>query len=194
MGEDDIELLPAIADAIRGWFPELEGRAVAVTDAKITKENLPTLPLAMVAPLRQVYTHNSGGRMGVDDGFIVAFWLKSVREVGVNGETPFWSYYNFNAFRNKLFDLFAGWRTPQNGAVRFVSFDVDSDDYAVMLSFRMRATYDVCVSEAVPQGACEPTVHTDGQPGWIRAKLCKPLPLNCDGFKPEPEVDPCARE
>ena len=182
----ETEVLPAVADALREWFPELGDRALAVTDAKITKENLPTLPIAMVAPLRQLYSHNSGGRLTVGEEFMIEIWLAPEREVGVGGETPFWSYYNFNALRNRLFDRFAGWRTPQNGAVVFVSLDIEVVEYAVMLSFRMRANYDIC--------ADAPVEPPDGEPARITYSLCAPQSLKCGDYAPEHEIDPCVKQ
>lgn len=175
-----IETLPAVAKQIRDWIPELGGRALAVTDALITKDNVPTLPLVMVAPLRQDFTHNGQGTMTVDEQFMVEFWLDPAREKGEKGETPFWSYYEYNDLRNKLFDAFATWRSPQNGTVRFISMDVDANALATVLSFRMGAVYQVCESDRWEA------------PAEITFNLCQPASAECPP-EPEQETDPCQK-
>jgi len=173
VADEETELLPAVATAIRAWIPELDGRALAVTEAEIRKDNVPTLPLAIVAPLRQVFTHNGAYRVTVVEEFVTEIWLHSVRETSADGgETPFWSYYEFNAFRNKFMSAFAGWRGPFNATVRFVSFDVEANEHAVVLTFRMSAEYQWCLDNA--------NDPSDGVPARITFSLCAPQGTRCD--------------
>jgi hypothetical protein len=180
--EEDVkatETLLAVAAQLREWLPELGGRALAVTEAEVTKDNVPTLPLAMVAPLIQNFTHNGGMEMTVAEEFMIEIWLKPDRIKGENGETPFWSYYEYNKFRDKLFTKFGAWRTPQNGTLVFVSMDVESNYLATVLSFRMRAQYVICVDE--DELEC---------PAEITFSLCQPKSAACPP-QPEQEKDPC---
>lgn len=175
----ETETLPAVAAMLRELLPELDGRALAVTEAEITKDNVPTLPLAMVAPLQQIFTHNGGHRMTVAEEFMVEIWLDPAREKGAKGETPFWSYYEYNGFRDRLFTYLAAWRTPQNGTLTFVTMDVESNYLATVLSFRLRATYDIC-----------PDIEEPECPAEITFRLCQPRSAACPPV-PEKEQNPC---
>ncbi|UPT53288.1 hypothetical protein [Synechococcus phage Ssp-JY38] len=187
---EETETLPFVAEILRRFLPELKGRAFPVTEAEITKDNVPTLPLGMVAPLRQDFTHNGGLRVTVVENFILEIWLEPARIKGEKGETPFWSYYEYNAFRDRLFALFAAIRSPQGGTFRFVSMDVDSTYLATMLSFRMTATYDTCVNQQELE-KCEATAMQDGLPAQITFALCRPRSQDCGKPEPEEEKNPC---
>lgn len=167
---DTSELLPAVADRLRAHMPQLAGRALAVSEADATKDNVPTLPIAIVAPLVQNFTHNGEYRMTVNEEFVIEVWMPPEREKTIEGgETPFWSYYAYNAFRDQLFDLFAAWRTPQNGTVRFVSMGVESNFLATVLTFRLRATYDICSDNQDVEA-----------PAQITLSLCAPATKICE--------------
>lgn len=170
-----VEILPDVAAQIREWIPALGGRALAVTDALITKDNVPTLPLVMVAPLRQEFEHFGRGRMTIDEQFMVEFWLDPAREKGAKGETPFWSYYEYNDLRDKLFNAFATYRGPANATFRFISMDVDANELATVLSFRMGARYDIC-EDSQWEGPAEITFDL------CAPKSCRPFPV----IEPEP--------
>ena len=172
----DQETLPAVAARLREFVPELRGRALPVTEAMVTQDNVPTLPLAIVAPLIQNMTHTGNGAMTVAEDFVIEVWLPPTMEAN---STALWAYYNYNAFRNKIFTLFDGWRTPVNGGVRFISMDVESNFLATVITFRMRATYDVC-SDADERE----------DPSIITVKLCEPAAPVCLPDC-EQEKDPC---
>ena len=66
--------LPALAEQIALWFPEVEGRSLAVSEVSITKENVPTLPLVMVAFINSVSEppmRGSANMFDIIDTFIV---------------------------------------------------------------------------------------------------------------------------
>jgi hypothetical protein len=98
--------LPQLADAIAEWFPELGGRALAVSEVTITKQNVPTLPLAMVAFARGTGDQSTTSHQPIfnmEDAFVVEFWLEPARYKNRSGgETPFWSYYDYEAIRDTL--------------------------------------------------------------------------------------------
>src|SRR5262245_60340890 len=101
-----LTLLPSLAKDIATWFPELEGRSIAVSDAKISRQNMPTLPLVMVSFAHELVgatatasvNLSQRGEFEVIDEFVVEFWLKPSRIVKDNSvETPFWSFYDYEA-------------------------------------------------------------------------------------------------
>jgi hypothetical protein len=163
-----VETLPVVAEQLREWLPELNGRAVAITEAQVEKDNVPDLPIALVYPLRQDFTHNGGFTMTVEEEFVIEIWLEPVREKSKKGESPFWSYYQYNTFRNKMFAKFASIRSPQNGKYTFISMDVESSFLATVIAFRMRATYELCV---------EPDEWE--KPAEITFSLCQPASSDC---------------
>src|SRR5262245_8839046 len=107
--------LPALAEAVAQWFPELGGRALAVSEVTITKENVPTLPLAMVGYAHGIITGNPPQRSSkteynFQDWFVIEFWLEPARYKKANGsETPFWSYYPYEAIRDTLLTNLSRW-------------------------------------------------------------------------------------
>lgn len=164
-----VETLPAVAALLREWLPEMKGKVVAITEAEVTKDNVPELPIGLVYPLRQDFTQrNNGTSVTVEEEFVVEIWLEPAREKTKHGESPFWSYYEYNTFRNKMFARFAGTRTPQNGAYTFISMDVESNFLATVIAFRMKATYELCVE---PDEWEEPVEAT--------FSLCQPASSGC---------------
>lgn len=177
----DVETLPAIAAELREHIPQLVGRAIPVTEAYLgdKKDSVPELPIAIVAPLRQQFTHNGGPRMTVAEEFVIEIWLEPAMEKTKHGQTPFWSYYEYNKFRNDLFNHFAAWRTPQGGTLRFMSMDVESNFLATVLTFRLIATYDICRED-----------NEWAEPAKITFDLCQPRSPACPP-EPEQEKNPC---
>lgn len=194
MVEDETELLPQVAAALIEWIPELNGRAIAISEADITPETVPTLPIALVAPLQQTFTHNGGHVVNTVEEFVIEVWLKPIREkTSAGAETPFWSYYEYNKFRNNLFTRFLGWRSTLNGTLRFISFDIEANTYAVVLTFRMSIEYKWCPN-ADELNACDAAMRQDGNPiKGITFALCTPKAETCcDNCETnETEKDPC---
>jgi hypothetical protein len=174
----DPETLPAFAVALREWMPQLGDRAIAVSDGDVTSENVPTLPLAIVAPLRQNFTH-VGQRVTVEEIFTAELWLEPAREKSKEGESPFWSYYPFNRLRNQLFNKLSTWRSPQNGTVALNYMDFESSSLATVVAFRLTATYDICRDDDEWEAPAE-----------IVFDLCPPKSPVCKPGQAE-EKDPC---
>lgn len=149
------EFLPTVAECVAAWFPRLGGRAVAVTDAKITSENRPTLPFALVA-LNRENTENfnakaNQGNLTLVDDFIVEFWLEVQRfdlEAKHPGqEKPFWAYYPFEDIRDRLVSKMLLESKKEGRAdwgIAYTSMDIDADPQAVVLTFRFSRTYIWC--------------------------------------------------
>lgn len=184
----DNRLLPALAEEIRNWFPELGGRAMAVSESAVTKENVPTLPLAVVAFARSLGEQSVTSRQSqfqIADHFIVEFWLKPEMYQRANGsDAPFWSYYNYEAIRDKLLTHMATWQAPRNARIAYRTLNIDADHLAVIITFGFIATinWKVCV---VPP--------PDQLVGRIDFNLCTPASECCvpECFEPVPCEAPC---
>lgn len=185
-------LLPAIAKAIAGWFPELGGRSLAVSEAEITRENMPTLPLVMVALIRENADHAwkaPNGKMTLDDDFMIEFMMKSERYKKTdNSESPFWAFFDYEAIRDKLWTNLSDWKGPGGQRIEYVSMDIDADQYSVNISFRCKAHANWCPDERDNEDG-------DGLPigpGTIEMKLCEPKQQYCGpAFDEPPACDPC---
>jgi hypothetical protein len=175
------KFLPALAEQLAEWFPELNGRALAVSEVSITKDNVPTLPLAMAAFIRSTANPSPSNpeMFEVVDTFIVDFWLEPARYKKANGtETPFWSYYDYEAIRNKLLANMARWETPGGERLAYRGLVIEAEPLAVTLTFTFMATFRWCAPKT-----------EFGEPFTINFNLCTPeacIPPHC----PEP-ADPC---
>lgn len=145
-------LLPAFAEAVAAAFPELGGRAVAVTDAAITKENLPTLPLAMVALIREEGNHRAkAGRVDPETTFVCEFWFPPTRYPRADGsESPFYSFYDYEAIRDRVVDLLTAFTPDRGGFVEYVKLEVDCSEFASVLTFTLKHSFVWCALESDP--------------------------------------------
>lgn len=172
-------LLPALAKQIGEWFPELGGRAVAVSEADITKENIPTLPLAMVGFSRGVSEHpvNSAAyTVTMSDSIVVEFWLEPARyKRGDGTETPFWSYYDYESIRNVLLVNLLNWRGPNHEKFAYRNLTIEATPLAIILTFTVLATFQWCYD--LPDQEGDGTVITDRT---IDYKICAPVSEICD--------------
>ena len=173
--------LPAVAEAIKEWFPGLGGRSFAVSDAAINKENVPTLPLVMVALTRSVgdaSTKTVSETFQMQDAFIVEFWLEPERYKRDNGtETPFWSYYDYEYVRDRLLKNMVRWVPPNNEIISYRSLNVEADALAVTLTFGFIATFTWCFKDKEKD---------QGDP--FKLGICLKADKSC--CIPE-EIDPC---
>ena len=169
--------LPALAEQLALWFPELGGRALAVSEISITKENVPTLPLVVVAFMKGTADPPLNAEMfDITEAFVIDFWLEPARYKKANGtETPFWSYYDYEAIRDTLLTNLVRWETPGGERIAFRELTVEAEAYMVTLTFRFTATYRWC-----------PDYVEHGEPFKISFNLC----TASDCCIPE-EIDPC---
>jgi len=187
----ETRLLPALAAAVAEWFPELNGRAMAVSESAVTKENIPTLPLAVVAFVRSVGEQSVKSRQSqyeITDHFIVEFWLSPEKYKRANGsDAPFWSYYNYEAIRDKLLTHMATWKAPRDARIAFRALDTEADHLAVTMTFGFIAAVNWKACIAYP-----PDMIID----HIGFNICSPEPDCCvpeDCLDPDP-CDPCPPE
>ena len=160
MEEVEQEFLPKVATWVADWFPDLNGRSVAVTDGDITKANRPTLPFALVALNREdaspaTSSSQSGdGNIQINEDFIIELWFAVERftlegATGATGvEKPFWAYYPTESIRNhllsKMYRAFSDEANKSLGSISYTSMDIAADPQAVVLTFRFLRTYIWC--------------------------------------------------
>lgn len=201
--EQPKRLLPSIAADVALWFPELGGRSIAVSEAQISKQNLPTLPLVMVSLARQTNQdapiQAARHTLNLMDRFVIEFWLEPARIHKADGtETPFWAYYDYEAIRDRLLaGLTGGYLGPNSERISYFNMTMESDAYAVTLAFTFNATYQWCVDAALEEACKSATesVQYDGipiTPSMLQMKICAPRSECVKGFEDDPNIcDPC---
>lgn len=175
---EDRITLPYIAAKVATWFPELEGRAVAVMDDDITATTAPTLPMAMVM-LNNIATVGAGdiqtvAKLDLIQDIAIEFWFSPDRYKKIDRKTdsPFWAYRDFYSLMDRLI---VGMRDDFSdlGSIEFVSMEPGTTELAVMFEFRFRIT----------SAWCEPENCDIKNPDSIVITACV-LPFNdcgCDG-------------
>ena len=151
-----VQFLPALAEQIAEWFPELKGRSIAVSEVSITQENIPTLPLAVTAftnGLAEPPTRTRMGTFDMADTFIVEFWLEPARYKKADGsETPFWSYYPYEEIRDNLLSHISEWDTPNGEIITYRRLQIGAEPFAVTLTFTFLMVFRWCSSLPPAQG------------------------------------------
>lgn len=143
--------LLALADDLRALFPEVGGRAIAVSEAEITKENLPDLPLIMCALVRDLAegTAKSNQPYELTETVVVEYQVKAERYKKADGsESPFWAYYDYEPVRDRLIAFSREWRSPRNGILTYRGMDIESDRRAVVMTFSFEHKFLWCAREA----------------------------------------------
>lgn len=191
---EETRFLPSVANAIAEWFyPMLENpnggppRSVAVSDIDITKENIPTLPLVLVAFTQSIghqLLRSSSEQFEVTDSFIVEFWLEPTRMKNkqTGKDTPYWNYYPYEFVRNKLIKGFLNWSGPNGERVAYRGLHVEADPLAARLTFTFIATFQWCMAS-----------EDYGDPFQLGFRLCTPSVCcepDCEE-EAKDECDPC---
>lgn len=198
VGEPSRATIPALALAVAEWFPELKGRALPVSEAKITRENMPKLPLCMVSLLREMGNHIvQTGRIEPQEFIVVEFWFEPTRYTnGKGGETPFWAFYDYDLLRDRLVTQLKNWISPRGDRLEYFSLEIDSDQYATVITFNLRHKFVFCALNDGTDEACAPDaplVGVDGElinPDTFLFSLCKPNGF-CAVIEDELTKDPC---
>lgn len=183
-------MIQSLASLIAKGFPDLGGRCVAVSEVSaFTKETYkPQLPTAVVALISESgnQTLNGGGKIDLSSDILVQFMFEPAKYTRRDGkDTPFFAFYDYESIRNALLALTHNWRSPSNGAITYRSLDVESDEYAVYISFRFLVTEKWCVTDEARD--CDPNVN----PPTVRisTNILRPASVCCEPEE-EPE-DPC---
>jgi hypothetical protein len=184
---EEKRFLPAVANAIDGWFPEAGGRVVAVSDVSITRENIPELPLVLVAFKQSIGSQleeSHSELFKIVDTFLVEFWMKPERIKAGGKETPYWSYYPYEYVRNKLINGFLDFEGPNGEHVAYRGLQVMTSPLAAHLSFTFLATYRWCTGDKQVVHDC----YIEG----VDFRMCTPQSCIPDPECPEQQgVDPC---
>lgn len=138
--------LPALATYIDTKFPMLGGRVLPVSEAMVTKDNVPTLPLCMLALLKETSSDDvQSGRHTINEEFVVEFWFKPERyQAAGGGETPFWAFFDYDAFRTQFVAYTKRWKTPHGQKISYKQLDITSTDFALVLCFRFEHKFVWC--------------------------------------------------
>ncbi|MGL5734763.1 MAG: hypothetical protein ACRCYS_07845 [Beijerinckiaceae bacterium] len=134
-------LLIALSEAVALNFPELGGRAIAVSevDPFDGKTNLPTLPIAFSALVAENATQsaNGGGAIDITSDILLTFIFEPKRYQRQDGlDSPFFAFYNYEALRDRFLEMAVNWESPGGGKISYRSLDVESDPYGIWISLR----------------------------------------------------------
>jgi len=183
-------LLPELAEQIKEWFKDLNGRAIAVSDMDIiTKLNVPTLPLVAVGLRTSVGDQNTQSYQPtflLHEQIVIQFWLEPMRYKRKDGsEAPFWTWYDYESMRQQLVSNLNHWENPPHGAhFAYRKTDIAADELAVTITFTFLASYQFCA----------PYVD-ERQPFIITFNLCTPkgccIEEDCPEIVENDQCDPC---
>jgi hypothetical protein len=124
--------------------------------------------------------HQRSEMFEIQDAFIIEFWMEPSRYKKANGsETPFWSYYDYEAVRDTLLANITQWETPGGERIAFRGLTIDADPLAVTLSFAFIASFRWCSP-----------VTEFGIPFTISSRLCAPA-ITCVPTCLEENEDEC---
>lgn len=149
MGE--IATLPHLAAKINEWFPEIKNRAFAVADSEITKENIPTLPVCMVALLRAPPGSRNGPRTpNAVDNIAIEFWWEPVKAKKADGsESPFYVFYDYEGLRRRLSAKMANYQSPLGANLVYAGMDVEATPFAVIIQFVYTQNIMLCTEDDI---------------------------------------------
>jgi hypothetical protein len=155
---------------------------------EITKQNVPTLPLVMVGFVNSVANPpqlSSQDEIDMTDAFVVEFWLEPAKYKKSNGgETPFWSYYDYETVRDTLLSKMNRFIMPGPGGeqrtphISYRGLNIEAQEFAVTLTFAFIARFNWCTPN---------TDFGDKMPA-IGIRLCAAESCVPDACYPE---DPC---
>jgi len=182
------QFLPALAEQLKVWFPDVGDRAAAVSEIAINRENIPTLPLILVAFQRsesQQLRRSYSEEFELTDTFIVELWMEPNRiKRPDNSETPFWSYYPYEEIRDVMLTNMTRWIGPGGQRASFRNLTIEADSFAVVMSFTFTTTFQWCAH-----------YNDNGEPiTKIGFRLCTPaacLPAPCFEQEMDDKCRPC---
>lgn len=168
------EFLPQLARYVAQWFPELGGRAIAVTDTdSITAQNRPTLPVAILALNRSTGAHayKTSTSPEIADDFLIEMWFEVKKYAKKDGsESPFWQYFPYERIRTRLLkNILDESRRREDWGVQYISMDVATDPQAIILTFRFTRNYMWC----------EPVTPDDEETPYVLTMSVCDSPSDC---------------
>lgn len=145
------EPLPvALARHLAEWFPDLEGRAFAVTDTDEvwTKETAPTLPLCAVGVVEETYDfpEKSNSQEKIETTIAILFAFEAERYKTSDGRiSPFWAYVDHEALRNRVAAALKAFRSPSGGRVLPLRLERDATEVALTFAFIATHAEELCL-------------------------------------------------
>ena len=172
--------LPALAKDLSELFPELAGRVIAVSDVMVDPNNLPTLPVCMLALRKAVPAKvTSPRRPTIEEHFVVEFWYAPQRYTRNGADTPYWAFYDYDTLQERVLTLTNDWISPRGSMLVFKGFTVDVNEYAVAICFQFVHTFYHC--DYSPSQECVPPAPaTDGIPFVVKATVTPHSDPCCD--------------
>lgn len=189
---DEGPTAPALAKALAEWLPEFAGRCVAVSEAEITKENIPSIfPLALVAPIDETSDHNIKveRQIEITESLLISLLYEPSRYPRADGGgSGLWAYYDLHSMRNRILFHAVDWIGPNGGRLAYKSGRVAVEPHAVAFEFMFDCCFYWCPSDP-SAGPCLPDPPCSITASYGPAnQLIYPVP-------PEPETsedcNPC---
>lgn len=155
---DEGSVAPALAEALRGWFPEFGGRVLAVSEVEITKENIPTaFPLGLVSPIDDTSDHNprTGKPVEITENVLVSFMFAPERYPRRGGgDSGLWKFYDIHPLRTRLIAGLRMWTGPNGARVAYRSGRIATNEHAVAAEFVLECSF--VWAPPKPEAACVP--------------------------------------
>lgn len=179
-------LIPALAAACAKWFPEMDGRFIAVSEIEPfdNASDVPTLPIGFVALVSETGTQgNTGGLINISDDVMVHFAFTPVKYKNAEGlDTPFFAYYDYEPIRDKLLSYTQAWRSPRNMGLQYRGMAVEATPLAVYITFRFTVAGKWCQPDEFAAKPIDFTIIANTK----SVALTKPCAPAC-----APQPDPC---
>ena len=178
-------LLLDMADNLAEWFPEVNGRSIAVSEIEFIddRSNLPTLPIIATALVtEQGQQSQTGGKITINDDVLIHFIFEPVKYTRADGgDTPFYAFYDYERIRDTLLEHMQNYRTPRGGSLAYRTMDVESDERAVYIAFRFMTEEKWCPTGPGPES------------GVLDISFCMypPKSLECDCCEEKEIENPC---
>lgn len=146
-------MLVDFARHVAEWFPELRGRSIAVSEVEPFKDktNRPRLPMAVTALIGEQNTSTGAGgatAINIQSDVLLQFIFEPEKyKDSQNRDTPFFAFYDYERLRNHLLDCIRQYRSPDNHSIAYRTLDIDSDEFAVYIAFRLVFSGRLCAGE-----------------------------------------------
>jgi len=175
-------VIESVADAIRASFPDMENRVLACSDAEVTGENIPDLPVCFVVLNDESSSHSrkSLQRFNITENVAVVFYLEALRyKKNDKGESPFYVYYDYEDIRRRLLNCLHTYRTPHNEPLIYQGLNIEATHFAVAISFGFSHEFQFCYDA---QNGRDDGVLMIGQDIEIEARHTQPTceEYSCD--------------
>src|SRR5262249_32761044 len=109
-------------------------------------------------------------------------------------ETPFWSFYDYEAIRNRLLTGLYQYTGPNKERIWYRGLTQEADEFAEILTFTLQARYNWCPDEEVIAALQEPDDGELINNKTFTFRLCEPRTVFCPPESPANEnLDDCDR-